>query len=268
MTLMIVTDEQIRSALGLTLAETNNESRLVNLVHAPAENAVKTYLGYSPVQATRTEYYPPVEDLGDDWPIHGYRDLWESDGVRAFRVDSGRRSRDPLIIHHLPIRSITEIHEDKGARGDSLGTDFPAQSLLTPGTDYFFDIDRTGLGLTGIIWRAAGSWSRLPRTIRVQYLAGYAANEFQGLDDIDASAIRQAVLLTAVKMFKGLVLNQKGAAGFLAGPLKSEKLGDYSYTIGDAGLKNFGSFGFDGGMPPEEAMELLEPFVHFGTHVI
>jgi len=238
------------------------------MIHGPAENAVKKYLGYSPVQATRTEFYPPVEDLGDSWPVPGHRQIWDSNGTRAFRVDSGRRSRDPLLVKHLPIRTITEIREDRAAAGGFVGTDFGASSVLVEGSDYFISLERASFCPTGIIWRYAGSWSRLPQTIRVQYVAGYTDHEFQGLNDIDASAIRQAVLLTAIKMFKDLRLNQSGAAGFTAGPFVAERLGDYNYRLGETAARNFGSFGFDGGMPPEEAMELLEPFVHFGQHVI
>ena len=42
-------------------------------------------------------------------------------------------------------------------------------------------------------------------------------------------------------MARKAFVNRKSGAGWLAGPLQSEKLGDYSYTVGSAALdKMFG----------------------------
>ena len=261
----IVTVPMLLDALGIGDSATAAEQRLANIVLAPAHGACKRFLRYDPVSATRTEYLPSADDLGDSWWIND-PGVWDSNGVEAFFTSYGGSTSDQLQVTHIPIRSITTIHEDVNAYGDQESGDFPASTLLTSGTHYYHDIDTTGLCKSGIIYRRSGSWSDRARTIKVVYVAGYTMNEFQGMTEIDASPIQYAVLETAVYMFKRLAVNQKKSGpGFTAGPLLSEKLGDYMYRLSEQAAGSIETMGlFAGDLPPESARLMLSEYVHTG----
>lgn len=262
---------EVLVALGLsdlsTLAAT--DAGLAQMVHGHAEGAVKQILGYSPIQATRTEYYPTRDEVAgamlhesDEYSYATVRPLTHStraelSGHRVEQIEG-----DKLCLRHIPVRSITALYEDTdGSAGQGSGK-FPAATLLTLDADYWIDLDEDGYSRSGFVFRE-GVWPAIPRSIKVTYVGGYTPDEFAGFGDIDASSIKHAVLLTAVAMFKALKLQQANSQGVFAnGPLKSEKLGDYSYTLSDATGTNLSSFSFEPGIVPEVAEMALQPFIH------
>jgi hypothetical protein len=113
--------------------------------------------------------------------------------------------------------------------------------------------------------------------VRVNYISGYTPEEFRNAassgssefggiqtQGLNASGIWNAVLLTVMKSFIQITqLKKKELSGFTPGPLSSEKLQDYSYTVasGAASSSFFGGLAVN--LAPE-VEELLEPFKHFG----
>ena len=98
------------------------------------------------------------------------------------------------------------------------------------------------------------------------YTAGYSSGEFHGTDTIvDAGGIWEAVLEEAVRRSRtAFIWSKKNAAGFLAGPIVSEGLGDYNYSI-DSSLsgKMFGSAWDLMGASKEK----LQSFVNYGLEL-
>lgn len=257
----IATPNEIEIALGVSGDSTAAERQLIAQIHGPAEGAVKRVLQYDPVFQTHTaELYPCVPALGNDWNDHYDGWGWDVDALasptRALMQHFGGHESRKLLTKHVPIRSVTQIRQDRNAKGGQNANDFPAASILVAGDDYYVDFDVNGIAPTGIIHRIGCSWSFELRTIQITYVAGYTADEFMGLQLIDASPIKQAVLLTASFMFNQQVnWQKKGGAGF-GGPLSHERLQDYSYTRAPDGI----SAVVNGSIPPEAALELLAPF--------
>lgn len=266
MTEYIASDTDLAVALGINTNATTNETALLGLIHGPAEQAVKDYIGYDPIQATRIEFYTPRDQMGPAW------DVWYAEGEWIDRVTPAKvhwlwpDRADKICTRHLPIRSITEIREDSGAKAGQESGSFPASTVLTSGTDFWVDFDESGLCRSGFIYRESG-WATWGRSIKVTGVYGYTANEFNTI----ASPIKLAVIQTAIVMFRQIVLNQKiggsGAAGggFVAGQVLEEELDQYrvKFSDGTGSGKAGAGFSFDPGIPPEAAMSMLDPFVNF-----
>ena len=102
----------------------------------------------------------------------------------------------------------------------------------------------------------------------VTCVAGYSARELAGQDTqffVNAGPIKAATILQIVKEFKQIVLQQKGNAGFTAGPLASERLGDYAYSTG--GNSAMLSAGMGINLMPE-VENMLAPYRHFGLSLV
>lgn len=273
--LSIASFQEILVALGLsdlTQLSTGNEA-LAKLVHGPAEGAVKDYIGYNPIQAVRTEFYPTRDELAGSM-LHGHTEFgyatvsplshstraeignWRTDGLEAHK----------LLLRSIPIRSITSVHEDREGRSGQGSNKFPASTLLTPDEDYYIDLDENEHGRSGFLIRRGRSWPCDIRSVRVIYTAGYSPLEFMGFGDVDASPIKHAVILTAVRLFVQLKSHAGSpSGGFGAGPVKQEKLGDYAYAMGlSADEGGLGSFTLNPGQLPDAAKEMLGPYIHFG----
>lgn len=253
-------DPETASAL-----EKRNAQRALN----SAMGVVRRTLGYDPRLAVRTEYYPP-EASTDSWNSESAENvgIWESNGVTAVltpRYRSGRTD-DMLCLRHIPVRSISEVREDPSANANFKTGDFADATVLTNGTDFFLDVNVDGISESGFLRRANSIWSLWPRSIKITYQAGYTNEEFAGEGDIDASPIAEAVLICGIILFKQKAVNAKGNGGFLPGPIQSEKLGDYSYTIGkNAGGGLLGDFSSTD-MPPDQVLELLQDFEQVCLH--
>ncbi len=254
--------EEVLVALGLTEGATANEAALTQLVHQPAEQAVKDYIGYDPVYAERTEYYTP-RDAGPAWEVHDIEHEW-IDRVTPDQVWWGHRRADKICVRHLPVISVTEIREDSWARAGQTDDAFPTSSILTSGRGYWIDLDSDGFCRSGFIYRDCG-WNMWGKSIKITYGAGYSANQFMTI----ASPLKLAVLMTAVVMFRQFILNQKigsGADGeFIAGNVILERLDEYEVRFSDGAGKGdaSGTFGFDPGTIPDSAAMLCEPYVNF-----
>ena len=221
------------------------------------DGAIRRELGYDPVQRTDTEWYPRVETTS---PSNSSR-TWDSNGTVAYITDTGRA--ETLQLHRLPVRAITEIRVDyNGGFGQKAST-FGASTVWTEGEDYYQELVRAGLNMTGNVFSMTG-WPREPGTVKVTYSAGYSNDEFAGRASsaIDAGPIKLAAVEGMIATFKEIKINQKqGNAGFLAGPMTSERLGSYGYSLDSA------SAGMISGMQinlPPKALMLLAPFRHFG----
>jgi hypothetical protein len=270
---MIVCETDVKLLLGLSSSITGEEQSFITLIHPMAEGVVKSYLQYDPEQKQHEEYLP--HHLHSGGPGYAGAEVVEIVGNHAYWYTPG--GARTLQLTHLPLRTVLTVHVDTSARHGESSNPFAASTAWTKGTDYWIDWDRRdsndyGVGYSGQLM-AHGNWPREPGTVKVVYRGGYSPAEFAGAvtadavsgpeittSGVDASGISLAVHDTIVNAFTNAMSNKKKSFGFTPGNLSSEKLGDYSYTLGTAG--NEAAVGLVGLSP--RGKQLLEPFRHYG----
>lgn len=238
---------------NLSSGPTEWERAFANTAIDRAEAAVCRFLGYDPVRRTRTEYYPQFEPQG------GKREfVWEAGGGYAYPREVAETATAELLVRHLPIRSITSVHVDY----DRV---FPAGSEWTLDTDYRLDADQLDDdgNKMGTLLRAMSSWPSAAGTVKIVYEAGYSAAEFHGQKNlVNATPILEAVVDEAVRrMLKVINRGKRTGTGWVGGPLTSESLGDYSYSV-DASLMQK-LIGTSADLMRETHVK-LQPFVNYG----
>ena len=111
--------------------------------------------------------------------------------------------------------------------------------------------------------------------MQVTYRAGYSPDELAGRASatataadgtittarVNASPIKRAVLITLTAAMQKWAALKKGATGWKPGGLSSEKLGDYSYTVGGNSAATIAGLAVE---LPGAAVDLCEPYVHYG----
>jgi hypothetical protein len=217
---------------GLESSITETERALVNTAIGRAEAAVKRFLRYDPVRRSRIEYYPR-----GDRTSPGYPTVWEATDAIAYERQVATGATSELILQHLPVRSITNLWIDYDGRFGQRSGSFAASTLKTLGTDYWASFDETdddgnGVCRDGII-RSQGLWPVTAGSVKVEYVAGYSLAEFHGQKSlIDATAILETVVNEAVRrLLKVQNRKKKARVGWTGGPITSESLGDYSYSM-------------------------------------
>lgn len=250
--------------LGLSSAVTEEERAITNMAIVKAEGSIRRYLGYNPRHVRHTEFYPRT-----DLDYQGRASVWEVEGSQAVLRRVAEAATNELQIQHSPIRGYPaiDLRIDYDGRGGARVGSFAIETQKTEGSDYWpnydgVDSDGHSLCRDGII-RSAGSWPTTPGSVKIEYTAGFTAGELHGQDTvIDASPIVEAVIDETVRRVKkAFAQRKKVGAGFAAGPIISENLGDYSYSIDGAALSKLVGGTMD--ILPE-TREKLESFMLYG----
>jgi len=246
---------------GLSSSVTEEERAIANTSLVRAAGAVRRHLQYDPVQATHTEFYPP-QDVFSRGPS-----VWESNDTHAYLRQRAGDAGAQLCVRHLPVRSITNLYIDYDARAGTRSGSFAADTEKTEGVEFWpnYDmVDSDGVSVCndGII-RKQGSWPTVPGSVKIVYVAGYTLAELHGQDDVlDASPILETVISEAVRRIKRYFSWKKQTStGHIAGPIISEGLGDYNYTIDSTVMTRIVGGQWD---LLSESKERLQDFVNFG----
>ncbi len=248
--------------LGLSASATDEERAIVSAAIRRAEGSVKRYLQYDPKQATRTEFYPQ-----QDFSLDNIATVWEVNDSVAYQRHLATGTTMELLIRHIPVRRITSLYIDYDGRGGTRSGSFGSDTLKIEGTDYWpnfdgVDDDGNSYCRDGII-RSEGLWPITPGTVKIIYIAGYTQKEFRGQSNtVDATPILEAIVDEAVRRAKKIFVTKKQTgAGFAAGPITNESLGDYSYSVDGSSLNRlFGSQWDITG----DSKERLNDFVNWG----
>ena len=96
--------------------------------------------------------------------------------------------------------------------------------------------------------------------MKVTYVSGYTDDELQGNDSVvNARQIYTAILTEAMRRAKRTFLMWKnGSLGWLSGYVTSERLGDYSYSLGGTARLAKGAFGYDSDLMGSTRESLLD----------
>lgn len=260
----IVGSEAVQVELGIYGTATATELLIVTSSIAKAESAVRAHLGYDPVQAARTEYYPQAT------PTYAGRDaLWEVEGDQAVLRRREEASTNDLQLVHIPVRAIVvpRVWLDYDGRFGTNSGAFGADDEKVLGNDFwptYEKVDEAGYGVCsdGIL-KSFGRWPSEPGSVKVTYTAGYSAAEFAGEKPlVDASPIYQVVLEEALRRAKkSFVLWKKNAKlGHVSGALQSETLDKYRYELAESVVNAV--MGATDLMA--DSRQRLAPFVNYG----
>lgn len=254
--------------LGLCDVATEEERTIAGLSITRAEGSIRQFLGYDPVQRSRTEYYPLMK-FNEASP----QGVWEVSDTHAYWRRISQTLSDDLQVRHIPIRSITSLWINYDGRNGARS--FDAEHLKTEGDDYWINADiddssGTRVCRDGIV-RSHGLWTTTRGTVKITYVAGYTASELLGQDSIlNASPIYSTVINEASRrMIQAMGTNRKvSGVGFVPGSVNSERLGDYSYSAGTSGGSTGGSTSdrLTGGINDllPESKEALSGFRNYG----
>lgn len=273
---MIVTDAELRAALGLQPTISVQQGMHVMLAMQMAHAAVRQHLRYDPEQKIGpAEFYPRMEtsrDYGSD------DDVWDVNSSMTKAIYEDRSgSRKYLQLQRLPVRAVSSVYVDIAARFGQAAEDFASDTLITQGVDYAIEYDQNQLCLTGHLISLT-AWPAGVGTVKVTYRAGYSPLEFDGPQDaddtdadgnittqgVDASPIKAATLLTAIAQYHTLLSWAQNSLGIIAaGPKSSETLGSYSYSLAGAEAAARAA-GMQRPMP-DQAVMMLEQFVNWGA---
>ena len=255
--------------LGLADAATDTERAIAANSLTKAEGAVKRFLKYNPVLATRTEFYPQ-----QDYRRVGRQFIWDVNDINAFQRRVSEASTTELQLLHVPVRSITQLFLDFDGRSGTQTGAFGPGTLQVEGQDYWPNFDQedsagNSICVDGII-RSEGLWPDVTGTVKVIYIAGYTQDEFRGQAEnsagdniIDASPILDAVVDEATRRaLKAFVRAKNNRIGFSGGPFMSERMGDYSYKLDTDAINRLVGGTMD--ILPETEQK-LQDFLNYGV---
>lgn len=251
----ITTASEVASYLGLSSTPT-----LLTTLLPYGEAEVKKFLRYDPEQQEHTEIYPASQRAAD-------RDvLVDVRGDKAI-FTGGHQANNFLYVKHLPVRdssatgvsSDPQVFEDYDARFGQASGAFAASTEIDRGDEWYLDYEYAGLSKSGKFVRVGANWPTQAGTVKIVYTAGYSADELAGTGgDVDVSDIKLACLIAVGHLYKQAVLNgSTGAAGLTAGPIVSESITDYSYTVSGGAAERMG---YSRGGLPSQVQRMLTPY--------
>lgn len=258
----LIDRSEVLLELGLQDSSTSREDAIVDRAIQRAIGAVRNFLRYDPIQATRTEYYPTMDSRA-----FGERAMYDIQGNQAHLETYAGDSLNELQLRHLPIRRITELYIDYDGRFGAGSGKFGAGTLKTEGEDFYPAYDQHDSSGNKVcndgILHSQANWPVEAGTVKVVYVAGYSDEELRGQDSvIDVSPIHFAAFAEAVRRsIAGFTVHGKSTRGFKPGPILSERAGDYSVTFDSTTAQRLYSSSTE---LTGESREQLQPYVNYG----
>jgi len=253
----ICTVSDVLTYLGKAGTADDAARGLLQMLIPLAEESIRNHVGYSVTQQTYTQLYPD-RDMSSDNGGDEFVDI--TNGRVSFRQGGSTRI---LQLQELPVRSITTVKEDSSAYAGQGNSDFASITALTSGTDYYLDVDQSGICRTGHLIRIGATWPNRGRSVQVTYVAGYTSAELDGTATagIRAQAIRFAAIIAVAASFNEADIQGSGDQG-AGGAKASETISTNSHAVAYDTAANTLNAGWAVDLPPK-SISLLEPFVRF-----
>lgn len=224
----IISDAEAQDIVGAEASDT-----LVPMLRPLVEKVVQDRIGWTVERGTYTRYYPPHDRgaVGERFP-----------GEFGTVPQHGSRARVIRLHHKFVLLAGLQVWEAPGALFGQ-ADDFDADTLLTIGDDYTLDTEDGAVSEGGHLRRRSSYWPRQPGSVRVTYTAGFTADELDGTGGTtDASDIRLAILMQFQKTYKEASAWRKTTGVSVAGPLMSESVPGYRYSVGAVMLNRLQGF--------------------------
>lgn len=233
---------------------------LIAFVRASCERMLKDYVGYElEYDAARVAYLP--HHMGNTRTDADFTGVgFDMAGGQVVQREVGRNTKRELVLPELPVKSVASVY-DNSAAWNTAGGDWPASSLLAANAYYLDTPDGAGRCWSGVLYRNVGSWTNIPRAVKVTYAAGLTAAE---LED-DYPNFKLAVLTAfAINFGKILARGRVALTGHMATSFSIE---DFSVSLGTNPLANPDGAGLQGVDFPTEARQLVRNYVHPARYV-
>ncbi len=209
--------------LGLTTPLEPELDAKLTLAQSIAENAINHFL-QNELNYKLHEELGPIGEWNIDKELVEYPTDISGSG-QAPRYDAVFTTS--MKLNHTPVHySGLEVWVDWSANANQSSDPFPALTKLTPGVDYYLDVDNPTdmTSKSGVLYLAGGLWPRVPRSVKVKYYAGFTNMPY---------ALQEAFFLTILHVLTRMDAASKIAAG--GGPsvgkaLTSESVPDYSWS--------------------------------------
>ena len=176
-------ESDVREYLGLS----SLNAALAEFYHRTVEAAVRRYVGHGIAQNTYTNEYHRRGRIGPSGS--GAYVQVDSEVLDVGMLESGSVDGHILQLDNSFVRSITEIREDSNGRFGQ-GSGFGSGTTLSSGSDYYLELDSTGICKSGRVIRHYRNWCNEPGSIRVTYVAGLTSAEL----DNEYSFVKMAIL--------------------------------------------------------------------------
>lgn len=224
----IVSDAEVLLEIDATL--TGNDLARMQAIKNRVEAMVRNYVRWSVTSDTYTHYLPAIPYTGRN-----------------------------LMLPEPFVTSITSVYEDWVSSGGQGATDFPAESELTQGEDFYLDYDDSSMSMTGILVRQYRDWPPYARSVKVTYVAGLDSTALSN----KYVYVKEAILKEVIDRYQYSVERQ-GNVGSL-GPIESERLKDYTVKYGGTSTLSRIHMGTSGLF--QETEMILDPLVYMGTYL-
>lgn len=224
----IISSDDVFLILGIE-SPTDLQMNAMEIIRRGVESGVRSECQWNITEETITCFLPEIHK--PTAPTVGTMNL-----APVYSPSAGMyyqsRTRNRLQLPSPFVKSVTSVFVDSGAIAGNGPSDFPVSSQLDPETDYYLEVENSVSGgvsfsKSGGLIRVGQPWPSTGGTVKVTFVSGFDA------DDLNDSfyELKNAIIIECALKW---VARQRIANPGAAGTLKSEKLGDYSYTLSDS----------------------------------
>lgn len=164
----------VETYLGIYGSVTSQDDALIDMLRGFVENDMRGFCRHNITQPSENyvQYFPDREMTVMDDKLIGM-EIYGNRAVPILLVENANK----LQLANAWVRSVTNLWVNYYAFAGQAPDAFPPQTLLTLGVDYWLDLDWDGICKSGIIYRFGMSWPWFPRSVKVQYMAGFTQDE-------------------------------------------------------------------------------------------
>ena len=250
----VTQDEVAQAVLGVAGWSSMSavDQYLLEPIFTGVEAAIAVHLGLNTSRTTREE----ILALHHTFPKH------------SLEVDETRWGTDLIYLKHTPVTvSGLTVYAHESEEPSS----WTSNEELTAGTDFqledvvsiSLDGTPTDMSMTGALRRLGGStWPVRPGCVRVTYTGGFDSTMLTNNWELVKMATFTCIRDHYATAKKAYGIQGAGATG----PLKSESIGKYSYTIDSDGSRTLSLNGTSLGGLTTSARAILSPLVDYGIY--
>lgn len=209
----------VEAYLGISSTVSSSDDALIEMLRGFVENDMRGFVRHNITQPSENyvQYFPDREILMGEDTLIGM-EIYGTRAVPILLVEGA----DRLQLANAFVRSVANVWVNYYAFAGQAPNAFPPQTLLQLGIDYWLDLDYNGMDRSGILYRFGMSWPWFPRSVKVEYMAGFTQAELA--DGGRWSYVRFAAIEETAHQFK----------------LAKERMGNRSDGVGRVSRNSYG----------------------------